>query len=81
MAENFLEGNKHDVTTTRWWSLLNHLCWTLFPGTVSSVVPVFRQKEYLFLPLQTIIKAQMMMQMSAMQTPTVIPVIDFWSKW
>lgn len=70
-AENFLEGNKHDVTTQRKLKdtgllLLNHL---------------FRHIEYLFLPLQTIMKAQMMMQMSAMQTPTVIPVIDFWSKW
>lgn len=37
--------------------------------------------DYLFLALQTITKAQIMMQMSAMQTPTVMPVIDFWSKW
>lgn len=48
---------------------------------VNIVVTEFRHIEYLFLPLQTMMKAQMMMQMSAMQTPTVIPVIDFWSKW
>ena len=50
-------------------------------STVNTAVTVFRHAKYLFLPLQTIMKAQMMMQMRAMQTPTVIPVIDFWSRW
>lgn len=53
----------------------------LFLRTVSPAVTVFTHTMYLFLPLQMMMKAQMMMQMSAMQTPTVIPVIDFWSRW
>lgn len=41
------------------------------------MVTTLRDTRYLFLPLQMMMKAQMMMQMRAMQTPTLIPVIDF----
>lgn len=66
-ADNFLEGNKHDVTVDGGYSR-ECTAFTIF-------------QTYLFLPLQTMMKAQMMMQMRAMHTPTVIPVIDFWSRW
>lgn len=85
-AENFLEGNKHDVTTDRrYLRTLGFCCFKvcvyLFLSTVSPGVSVFRHSKYLFLPLQTMTKAQIIMQMRAMQTPTVIPVMDFWSRW
>lgn len=82
-AENSLEWERHIVNKLRETKKQKKNSDSKYSHwiAVSIVVPEFRRIEYLFLPLQTIMKAQMMMQMSAMQTPTVIPVIDFWSKW